>query len=810
MPLSDLSGGHGAATLQHRSEARREVPVRALILSILALLVPIATVVLVPESGREAAGLLVWVTALIPAFLLSYYKGWSGSAVALAAGMAVIALSSIVLDLRGLPPPGAGTIVLLVAGYVTVSVGLGLVTELLHRERRAAQEQALTDPLTGLPNRRHAEVFLAAAVGSARSTGIPLSVVTFDLDHFKWLNDTHGHAAGDDVLRAFGRILERSRNPRWLFARIGGEEFLAVLTQTPIEEAVTFAESIRAALAGLDLRWQPITASAGVAELQVDRDAHSLLEMADGALYQAKEMGRDRVEIATGPARKEPPQPPEHAEIHLAPVRSARSLLILPGAAERKSVRRVLELNGLRVDEFERPDQVPIQVGRAEGPVAVVVGAAADAADAERVNETVRAVVNDDVPLALFLKDHGAAADVGLDDNITVVGWPPAGDRLLPVLSGLLTSRIATGIDRERHTIDSTLGLEDETPLTNALVLVVDDERSNRVALQRTLEDIGFKRILTVPDGESALEAVVTERPDLLILDLHMPGMDGFGVLEALRGHIAVDEFLPVLVVTGDKQWELRQRALSVGAKDFLNKPFDVSELGARVLNLLETRRLHTQMTDLNHLLERRVWSRTRELERAKDEILFRLAQAAEYRDDVTGRHAERVGAAAAILAAAAGLSPAQCDVLRRAAPLHDVGKIAIPDSILLKNGPLTADERAVMQSHTTIGAQLLANSTSDIIENARIIAVSHHERWNGTGYPRGLRGDEIPIEGQIVSLVDALDALTHTRPYKASMRYEEAEARLIADAGSAFRIDLVEAMVGARNRLTVVMSEGA
>src|SRR5690606_25426226 len=129
-------------------------------------------------------------------------------------------------------------------------------------------------------------------------------------------------------------------------------------------------------------------------------------------------------------------------------------------------------------------------------------------------------------------------------------------------------------------------------------------------------------------------------------------------------------------------------------------------------------------MQEVNHLLERRVWSRTRELERAKDEILFRLAQAAEYRDDVTGRHAERVGAAAAILAAAAGLSPAQCDVLRRAAPLHDVGKIAIPDSILLKNGPLTADERAVMQSHTTIGAQLLANSTSDLIEHARISAV--------------------------------------------------------------------------------------
>src|SRR5690606_34420953 len=132
-----------------------------------------------------------------------------------------------------------------------------------------------------------------------------------------------------------------------------------------------------------------------------------------------------------------------------------------------------------------------------------------------------------------------------------------------------------------------------------------------------------------------------------------------------------------------------------------------------------ETRRLHLQMQEVNHLLERRVWSRTRELERAKDEILFRLAQAAEYRDDVTGRHAERVGAAAAILADAFGLSPAQCDILRRAAPLHDVGKIAIPDAILLKKGPLTPEEREIMESHTTIGAHLLTDSTSDIIEAA-------------------------------------------------------------------------------------------
>lgn len=789
----------------------RTVPARALILSIAALLVPLVSVGFVPDVTGEEMGLLVWISALVPGFLLSYYRGWSGSAVALAAGMALIALSSAVLSLRGLPLPTPGMTVLLVGGYLAVSFGLGLVTELLHRERRAAQEQALTDPLTGLPNRRHAEVFLDAAMNAARVNGAPLSVAVFDLDHFKWLNDTHGHAAGDDVLKAFAGILLSSRNPRWLFARMGGEEFLAVLANTPLSEAVDFAERTRAALAGLDLRWQPITASAGVAELGSVRHGRGLLEAADAALYQAKEGGRDRVEVASDVGPQEGPAP-AHPDPGGPSAHSGRGIVVLRDPVARKSVRRILELNGLRVDEYGDPADVPIQLERGLGPVAVVVGGAEQPSACATVLDTLRTVVGTDVPRILFVQDGdtGAVAPSSGDEDVTFVGWPPSGDRLLPVLSGILTRPIVRGLDRPEAAPAqvSRLGGED-IPLTEGLVLVVDDERSNRVALQRTLQDIGFKRIVTVEDGEQALESIVSERPDLVILDLHMPGMDGFGVLEALRARGSGDAFLPVLVVTGDKQWEYRQRALSMGAKDFLNKPFDVSELGARVLNLLETRRLHLQMQEVNHLLERRVWSRTRELERAKDEILFRLAQAAEYRDDVTGRHAERVGAAAAILADAFGLSPAQCDILRRAAPLHDVGKIAIPDAILLKKGPLTPEEREIMESHTTIGAHLLTDSTSDIIEAARVIALTHHERWDGHGYPNKVSGMQIPVEGQIVAAVDALDALTHARPYKPSMPYPEAEARLLADSGSAFAPEILDAMVRARPRLMVVMSEG-
>jgi len=791
---------------------RRSVPVRALVLSVGALLVPLVSVGFVPDVSGEEMGLLVWISALIPGFLMSYYRGWLGSAVALAAGMALIALSSVVLNLRGLPLPSPGMTVLLIGGYLAVSFGLGLVTELLHRERRVAQEQALTDPLTGLPNRRHAEIFLDAAIGAARSGGSPLAVTIFDLDHFKWLNDTHGHGAGDEVLRAFADILQVNQDPRWLFARIGGEEFLAVLAHTSLQDAVDFAERVRATLSTLDLRWQPITASAGVAALGGRAlGARQLLEAADGALYKAKEAGRDRVETGGDEMGGEEGGPDGGGGSSEAQSTvSGRGLIALPDVADRKSVRRILELNGLRVEEFGSPDDIPIQIDRGHGPVSVVVSAAVDLPALDGAVSTLAHVVDAEVPRIFFVKDEIDLPSEGLLSDVTVVGWPPSGDRLLPVLSGLLTRGIVRGLERSDPdpTMTSRLGGED-TSLTEGMVLVADDERSNRVALQRTLEDIGFKRIVTVKDGESALESVISERPDLLILDLHMPGMDGFAVLDALRGHVAADAFLPVLVVTGDKQWELRQRALSMGAKDFLNKPFDVSELGARVLNLLETRRLHLQMKELNHLLERRVWNRTRELERAKDEILFRLAQAAEYRDDVTGKHAERVGAGAAILAETLGLGPARCDILRRAAPLHDVGKIAIPDSILLKRGPLTAEERSVMESHTIIGAQLLAESTSDIIESARIIALTHHERWNGEGYPNRLSGFEIPIEGQIVSVVDALDALTHTRPYKGSMTYADAEGRLTADSGTAFAPELVQALVQARSRLAVVMSEG-
>jgi putative two-component system response regulator len=788
----------------------RTVPARALALSAAAFLIPLVASWSAADGGAYAR-LLVWIAALVPAFLLSYYKGWAGSAVALAAGMAVMPVWSLAQTWRGLGAPSDGMVGSLVGGYLAVCVGLGFVTELLHRERRSAEEQALTDPLTGLPNRRHVEVFLDAAMRSARATGSPLAAVALNLDRFKWLNDTHGHAAGDEVLRSFADLLRGQAGDEWLCGRTGGDEFLVVLPHTDVGSARRFAEDVRNGLAGLDLRWQPITVSAGATQMHGAMSRwQQLLAAAEAAVSRAKERGRDRIE-AVGEAAQPPmqPLPGEAAADEADPGERPpppRGLVALADADARNSVRRVLELNGLRVEEFGSAQDVPFQMGLPTPAVIVV----ADGATTEDVRDRLSAVdrvVPRDVPRVLFLPESARGGAVPTPADVTVIHGAPTGEGILPFLGGLLSRPVHDSGASSLATFGSRLAADD-APLTAGRVIVVDDERSNRVALQRTLEDIGFQDLVVLGSGEEALVAVVETPPDLLILDLHMPGMDGFHVLETLQPHLEADGFLPILVVTGDKKWEHRQRALRMGAKDFLNKPFDVSELGARVLNLLQTRKLHLQMRDTNALLEVRVHQRTRELGIAKNEILFRLARAAEYRDDVTGRHAERVGVAAALLAETLGLDASICDMIRQTAPLHDVGKIAIPDAILLKPGRLTEEEMDAMRRHTLIGADLLANSTSELVEEARVIALTHHERWDGTGYPRGLRRKEIPVQGRLVAVADAMDALTHERPYKPAFPFEEAMRRLLAERGAAFDPAVITALEASAFRVRDIMLE--
>jgi putative two-component system response regulator len=318
----------------------------------------------------------------------------------------------------------------------------------------------------------------------------------------------------------------------------------------------------------------------------------------------------------------------------------------------------------------------------------------------------------------------------------------------------------------------------------SARILIADDLEDNVTVLTRLLTRHGYEHIRATTDSSTVVELFVEFEPDIVLLDLHMPGLDGVAVIERLNALIAPGTYLPILVLTGDTSAEAKRRTLTAGAKDFLNKPFDISEALLRIRNLLETRRLHVELARTNALLERKVVARTRQLVASQIEILERLAAAVEFRDDDTGQHTRRVGHIAAELARVCGLSPSEQALVRRAAPLHDVGKVAVPDSILLKPDRLTAEERSIMQRHSATGAHILARGRSPLLRMAEQIAMSHHERWDGTGYPHGLAGEAIPIAARLTSVADIFDALSHDRPYRRAWPRERVLAELESQSG--------------------------
>jgi putative two-component system response regulator len=273
-----------------------------------------------------------------------------------------------------------------------------------------------------------------------------------------------------------------------------------------------------------------------------------------------------------------------------------------------------------------------------------------------------------------------------------------------------------------------------------------------------------------------------------------MPGMDGLAVMDQLN-EIAEASYLPILMLTGDMTPTARQEALSRGAKDFVSKPFHADEVLLRIRTLLETRFLYFQVQSQNQILEAKVRERTRELEAAQIEIIERLARAAEFRDDNTGQHTERVGQMAALLARQLGLPDPQVSLIRRAAPLHDVGKIGIPDAVLLKLGKLTLEEFELVKTHTTIGARILSGSRFGVLRLAEEIAFSHHERWDGDGYV-GIKQDHIPLAGRIVAVADVFDALTQKRPYKAAWPIVEAIAEIERQSTRQFDPEIVDAFL--------------
>lgn len=352
-------------------DARRPVPIRALALSLGALAVPVAAVLVFPGWAQDEQGVLIWLTSLVPAFLLAYYRGLRGVALAVAGGMAVLSLTQVAVLLLGKTAPNWYFLLAVVAVYVGICIALAVFAEILHRERRAAEALALVDALTGLPNRRHAEVTLDAQFAAAER-GIPLAVVMFDLDHFKDVNDRHGHEAGDAALRAFADVLRQNTRRMDLAARFGGEEFIAILGGGGIPPAVALANRVRAGFESRSFPWGRLTVSAGVAAYEEGMGSYEVLvATADRALYAAKQAGRNRVTAAEPVKTPAPAPPPAARPATPIPPRGGGGETVMvidddPGTL--RSVGRLLQREGYRVEETDDVDTVIRRFGEAAPP----------------------------------------------------------------------------------------------------------------------------------------------------------------------------------------------------------------------------------------------------------------------------------------------------------------------------------------------------------------------------------------------------------------------------------------------------------
>lgn len=309
------------------------------------------------------------------------------------------------------------------------------------------------------------------------------------------------------------------------------------------------------------------------------------------------------------------------------------------------------------------------------------------------------------------------------------------------------------------------------TSAPRPLILVVDDEASNLQLLRQILQD--DYRLLFAKDGPRALELARQERPDLILLDVMMPGMSGYEVCAALKADLLCAA-IPVIFVTALTETDDELEGFNAGAVDYITKPVSPPIVRARV-------RTHLSLVRMEELRESRL------------EIVQRLGLAAEYKDNETGLHVIRMSHFSKVLGVAAGMTPHQADDLLHAAPMHDVGKIGIPDRILQKPGPLDPEDWAFMQTHAAIGGDIIGEHASGMLALAREIALTHHEKWDGSGYPLGLAGEAIPLAGRIVAIADVFDALTSVRPYKQAWSVEEAAAFLREQKGKHFDGALVD-----------------
>ena len=345
---------------------------------------------------------------------------------------------------------------------------------------------------------------------------------------------------------------------------------------------------------------------------------------------------------------------------------------------------------------------------------------------------------------------------------------------------------------------------------TQARILVVDDEEGNRRMMEAMISPLGHQ-VLFASSGEEGLAKAAAESPDVILLDVMMPKMNGFEVTRRLKDNWQTKS-IPIVIVTALREVEDKVRGLEAGADDFLSKPVDKSELRARITSLIKVKNYHEYMRNYQKILEEEVEHKTWELREAFNKIkaasletILRLCRAAEYKDEETGNHIRRISRFVAIIARNLGLGTEYAEQLIYAAPMHDIGKIGIPEKVLLKKAELDTGEWEIMKQHTTIGAQILSGSNEDYIKFGEVIALTHHERWNGSGYPKGLRKDEIPLCGQITAIADCFDAMTSERCYSQPMDVEAAMEVLKRESGVLFNPEIAAALWGAQEEVLAV-----
>ena len=333
-----------------------------------------------------------------------------------------------------------------------------------------------------------------------------------------------------------------------------------------------------------------------------------------------------------------------------------------------------------------------------------------------------------------------------------------------------------------------------EEKIFAAKILAIDDNILNLQFLKKILTNAGFINITATTDPTQAVSLYKKIQPELILLDINMPKMDGFAVMVQLS-ILNPDDYLPILILTAEDE-SIRFKALQSGAKDFLHKPYEHLDVLLKSRNIIEVRLLYNQVRNHNSALEEQVNDRIKEIKDTRLEVIQRLAIAAELRDAGTGKHIYRMSRYCQLLSQAIGFTKEQSELLLTTSPLHDIGKIAIPDSILLKPSALEPHEFEIIKTHTTLGARMLSGSDSVFLKMAETIALNHHEKWDGGGYPRGIKGEEIPLVGRICAVADVFDALSSPRPYKKAWSFEDTIIEIKRLKGTHFDPRLVDAFL--------------